>query len=181
MSEWERENLQWHFIVHHQRWKDGRGRSQTVGKRVTNHPVTSAIYHSPHSPFLLYLPCTQSRHLWQASRQERTQTRTANHTLTRTSDPVAFLCPLRVRVGRSSGWRAAVSSVSGLIHSGKQCNSCTIPHSSSSHSFSFFIFLSTHPFPLLRSLSSSLLISCICVHNGLVSDICEDLSYRCPT
>lgn len=62
-------------------------------------------------------------------------------TLTHTGDRVAFPCPLRVWVGRSSGWSAAVSSVSGLILSGKQCNSCTIPLSSPlTHSPSFSLF-----------------------------------------
>ncbi len=81
-------------------------------------------------------------------------TRSHTHTHTHTGDRVAFPCPLRVWVGRSSGWGAAVSSVSGLINSGKQCNSFTIPFSSPLTHSPFFLSLSAHPFPLLRSLLS---------------------------
>lgn len=155
MSEWERENLQWHFIVHHQRWKDGRGRSKTVGKRVTNHTVTSAIYHSPHSPFLLYLPCTQSRHLWQARRQQHTQTRTANHTLTHTQ---AIVLPFTALYEcELAGLQAGVQRLALFQDWSSQANSATTAQSlffKPSHSFSIFLPLSAHPFPLLRSLLS---------------------------
>lgn len=82
---WRKEkNLQWHFTVH-QRWREGRGRGQTVGKRVTNHTVTSAIYHSPHSPSLLSAMYTEQTPVASQERSAHTN---------KSCDLVASHCPI---------------------------------------------------------------------------------------